>query len=164
MAQFPTCSMRRCAGSVRNRNVAIAMLAISSSQKIAVVQAGCSRNETTSETGLGFIADYPSTEERAASPRRRLRAKPFDKARSLRVRALAHQGHDCDLVVLRLVNAPNDHPVDTGGLDKANAQLGLNHGDVAGHVFAGDRPPVLGLDASFQLLLDGGLADTRGPA
>src|SRR5712691_3203443 len=101
---------------------------------------------------------------RAGSTCLRLLLEPFDKAGGLRVRALPNQGDNRDLVALHLVDAPNDDPLDAGSLDKADAQLGLDHGDIAGHVFADDLPAVLGRHAALQLLLDRGLADARGPA
>src|SRR5262245_27772233 len=107
------------------------MLPRISSQKMPVVQAGVTRKCRTSESGFGFIVSDPSQPESL-----RLRGYPFDELRRLRVRALAYQGRDRDLVAGHLVDVPDDHPVDAGLLDIADLQLGLDHRDIAGDELA----------------------------
>src|SRR3984893_16059431 len=75
--QLPTCSIVRCAGMVRKTWTATAMLPSRRSQKIAVVQAGSSRNCTMSEIGLCFIGRTPQSNPcklSCGSPRSKSRA------------------------------------------------------------------------------------------
>src|SRR5215470_11589824 len=102
------------------------------------------------------------------------RPQPFDKAASLSVRALTHQGDNRDLAFRHLVNVPYDdsiHARTPSGaserarfVDRAKSYLGLDHRDVARHIRADDGGVVLSRHASLEFLLNRGLADTSGPA